>query len=270
VAGSHSGAVADLRANLFLTSETSYPTQDFSLAGLVNAEFFNDAFELGGGIQLQRLLPVNPQRTTPRTLRNISSIDSAAQDISYYTFSGAKAMARMCIDIKKIVPMSIFGDEDLKLYGEAAVLGIKDYDTLYDDITQRVPLMFGFGIPSFKVLDMLAFEAEYYTNPYFNNNRNQLYPNIDNFSPAIPYIIPDQANDLQGGHGAVYEAHRRWKWSVFAKKKFGSSFQIVAQAARDHSRFQDPMNRLTYYTYDGDVTIAGNDWYYLVRLMWCF
>jgi hypothetical protein len=33
----------------------------------------------------------------------------------------------------------------------------------------------------------------------------------------------------------------------FCNKKFGDNFQIVAQAARDHSRFQDPMRNQPYY-----------------------
>lgn len=268
--GSLKGTFANLRGNLLLTSETTYPVQDFSLAGLVNGDLFNDAFEIGAGVQFQRLMPVDPSRSAPHTLRNIGSIDSAAQDTSYYTFSGTKLMARLCFDIKKIVPMSIFGDEDLKLYGELAVLGVTNYDTLYSNISQRIPLMFGFDVPSFKLLDVLAFEAEYYSNPYFNNNQNQVYPNIDNYPPATPYVISDQDDDVQGGHGVVNEADRRWKWSVFAKKKFGGNFQIVALAARDHSRFQDPMRNLTCYTYNGDVTIAAKDWFYQLRLMWGF
>jgi hypothetical protein len=271
--GTFAGAIANLRGNLLLTSETTYPVQDFSLAGLVNADFLNDAFELGGGIQLQRLLPVDLQRTTPHDLDNIAKVDSVTNDTTFYTYSGTKVMARMCFDVKKLVPMDILGKEDLKIYGECAILGLKNYDTTYyDKISERMPIMFGFDIPAFKLFDVLAFEAEYYTNPYFNDNRYQLYPSLENNMPAIPYIIADEGNDadVNGGHGVVTTTHHRWKWSVFARKKFGSNFQIVAQAARDHSRFQDPMHNQPYYTYDGDVTIAGNDWYYLVRLMWCF
>jgi hypothetical protein len=272
--GSLTGAAANLSGNLLLTSEMTYPVQDFSLAGLVNADFLNDAFELGGGIQFQRLIPVDPHRTTPHTSKNTIAIDSVNQDTSFYTFSGTKVMARICFDIKKLAPMSFLGDEDLNIYGECAILGLKNYDTIYyDKISERMPVMFGFTVPTLKMLDLLALEAEYYTNPYFNNNRNQWYPaNIenDNNLPATPYIIPGQEDDVDGGHGAVRTIHHRWKWSVFAKKKFGDNFQMVAQVARDHSRFQDPMNRLPYYTYDGDVTTAGNDWYYQVRLMWCF
>lgn len=270
LSGAVKGESANLRGNLLLTSEMTYPVQDFSLAGLVNTDLFNNAIELGGGLQFQRLIPVDPKRTTPKTQRN-SITDSSSTDTSYYTYSGTKAMARLCFDVKKIIPMvSILGDEDLKIYGECAILGLKNYGTYYKNISERMPLMFGFDFPAFKLLDVLALEFEYYTNPYFNNNRNQIYPDVDNYSPAVPYVFTSQANDIDGGHGVTSVKDHRWKWSLFARKKIGQNFQIVAQAARDHSRFQDPMNHQTYYTYDGDVTISAKDWYYLLRLEWQF
>jgi len=268
--GALKGTAANLRANLFLTSEVTYPVQDFSLAGLVNAGVLNNAFELGAGIQLQRLISVDPKRTTPHNLNN-SIVDTITNDTSYYTYTGTKLMGRICFDIKKIIPMMTFlGDEDLKIYGEGAILGISNYGIFYDNISERMPLMFGFDIPAFKILDVLALEFEYYTNPYFNNNRNQVYANNDNYKPATPYLLPDQENDSQGGHGPTSVKDHRWKWSIFAQKKIGRNLQLVAQAARDHSRFQDPMIRQTYFTYDGDVTLSAKDWYYLLRLEWQF
>ncbi len=266
--GTLSGKSAGLRGDILFTSETTYPAQDFSATGLVNAGLFNKAVELGAGVQFQRLIPVDPARTTPHTLRNICSVDTMTGDTSYYSFSGIKFMGRWCFDIKKALPIGIFGEEDLKLYGEAAVLGLKNYDSLYKNLSERIPVMLGFNIPTFKLLEVAAFEIEYYSSPYFNNNRNQIYPNIDNYPPATPYIIPDQ--DVNGGHGVTKVTDKRLKWSVFIKKTLTTNFRIVAQVARDHSRFQDPMHRQTYYTYDGDVTIAAKDWYYLIRLMWCF
>jgi hypothetical protein len=273
--GAYEGVVADLQANVFLTSEMTYPVQDFSLAGLVNADFVNGALELGGGVQLQRLISVKPERTTPRSVSNISNVDSFAvagdsmgYDTSYYTYTGAKLMSRFCFDVKKLVPMGIFGDEDLKLYAELAVLGVKNYGTYYDNITERMPLTMGFNFPAFKYLDLFAIEAEYYSSPYFNDNTTQLYA-IERYMPATPYVIYDQADD-PSGHGKVSTVAHHWKWSVFLMKRFGGNFQIVAQAARDHSRFQDPMNRIPYVSYNGDVTIGADDWYFLIRLMWTF
>ena len=100
-----------LRQNLMMLSETTYPTQDVSLAYLANADFWNDAFELGAGIDAARILPVDPQRTTPQNIDNSDTIISATHDTShsYYTFAGIKTIARMCFDVKKVVPMSFLG-----------------------------------------------------------------------------------------------------------------------------------------------------------------
>lgn len=270
--GTLKSAVANLHGSIFLTSEMTYPVQDFSLAGLVGADILNGAFDLGGGIQFQRLIPVDTKRTTPQTEKNISYADTATHDTIYYSYSGTKMMARICFDIKKLLPISILGEEDLKIYSEYAILGLRNYDRFYDNISERMPFMFGMNIPGFKIIDLLSLEFEYYTNPYFNNNRNQLYADVDNTMPAIPNVSKDPIDDpsQNGGYGVVSTADHRWKWSLFAKKRIGKNFEIVAQAARDHSRFQDPMNRMTYYTYDGDVTLSSKDWYYQLRLMWRF
>jgi hypothetical protein len=270
--GTLKGAGTNLHGNLFLTSEMTYPVQDFSLAGLVSADVLNGAIDLGGGIQFQRLIPVDTKRTTPRTEKNISYADTVNHDTTYYSYSGTKMMARICFDIKKLLPMSILGEEDFKVYSEYAILGLKDYDRFYDNISERMPFMFGMNIPGFKLIDLISLEFEYYTNPYYNNNRNQLYADIDNTMPAVPNVSKDPSTDptQNGGYGVVTTGDHRWKWSLFAKKRIGKNFEIIAQAARDHSRFQDPMNRQTYYTYDGDVTLSAKDWYYQFRLMWRF
>ena len=268
----HSGTIAgsipySLKHNLLLTSEINYPTQDFSLSYLANADFFNDAFELGGGIEASRLLQVDPDRTTPHTVANkIPNNDSTAEP-SYYTFAGTKVMARTCFDIKKIVPMNFLGKEELKIYGEWSILGLKNYAGYYEKISSRMPIVVGFNVPTFKLLDVLSCEAEYYQSPYFNDNWNQLYA-YDSYLPATPNIITDQAYDQY--HGKVSAKDHYWKWSVYAKRSLSSNFQIVAQAARDHERFQNPFNNQPYYLYSGDVTFGRGDWSYLVRLMWNF
>ena len=86
-----------------------------------------------------------------------------------------------------------------------------------------MPLMFGFDVPAFKLLDVLAVEVEYYTNPYFNDNKTKLYA-IERNMPATPFIILDQAND-PNGHGVVTTTAHHWKWSVFAKKNSVETFR---------------------------------------------
>ena len=48
-----------------------------------------------------------------------------------YTFAGTKIMARFSFDMKGLIPadslFGLLGKEDLKLYGEATILGLKNY-----------------------------------------------------------------------------------------------------------------------------------------------
>ena len=164
--------------------------------------------------------------------------------------------------------MPFLGKEDLKIYGEYAILGLKDYPRYYNNISERMPVMFGFDIPTFKFLDVLAFEAEYYTSPYFGNNSQTLYDGYD-----YPVPIPDPNwtdEEYNTDHGLVTTTAHRWKWSLYGSKAFGKNFRIVAQAARDHSRFQTSLYDQPYYLFDGDVTVGAKDWYYLFRAVWSF
>lgn len=256
-----------VRQNLMVTSETTYPTQDLSLAYLANADLLGDALELGAGIQASRILPVDPSRTTPHTVADTIAVNPVTHDTSFYTFAGTKVMARVCFDIKKLAPMDFLGGEDLKIYGEGAILGLKNYGSYYDKISERMPVMFGFDVPAFKALDLLSVEAEYYSNPYFNDDFLAVYPQ-NFYTPAIPDVNSASSEQTNTDHGVVTTSVHRWKWSVFARKDLGRNFQIVAQAARDHSRFQNPKYNEPYYLFDGDVTVGAKDWYYLVRLVW--
>ncbi len=257
-----------IRQDIIVTSETTYPPQDLSLAYLSNADFFHDAFELGAGIEAERLLSVDPLRTTPHIASDTISVNQVTGDSSFYTFAGTKIMARTCFDPKKVLPMPFLGKEDLKIYGEYAILGLKDYPRYYNNISERMPVMFGFDIPTFKFLDVLAFEAEYYTSPYFGNNSQTLYDGYD-----YPVPIPDPNwtdEEYNTDHGLVTTTAHRWKWSLYGSKAFGKNFRIVAQAARDHSRFQTSLYDQPYYLFDGDVTVGAKDWYYLFRAVWSF
>ncbi len=80
-------------------------------------------------------------------------------------------MARASFDIKGIFPMDFLGEEDLKIYGELAILGLKDYPGHYNDFSKRIPMMLGFNLPFFGLLnlflprftklDVLKLELEY-------------------------------------------------------------------------------------------------------------
>jgi len=119
-------------------------------------------------------------------------------------------MAMFNVDFKRWLPINGLGPNDLKLYGEASVLGVKDYGNLYNDIWQRIPVMMGFNIPTFGWLDYLSLEVEWYGSPYRNSlgkigNFNSLSqpgvspfpvePLSDSLSPNTPSPVPMSYDD---------------------------------------------------------------------------
>jgi len=220
-----SSNIGDLKLDLLLTSEINYwPLMDFSLAGFAEYKLFN-FIDLGLGINFYRLFPVEASKTTPKIIDNqIPYTGADTSKIEYYTFAGTMVNARLALDLKEIpkalgVSTDIFGHKDLWLYGELAVLGLKDYEYMYDTLSQRMPLMMGFNFPCFKLLDVFSIECEYWDNPHVNSYRGI-------WSNQLPQWPPEKNDQTDKA---------KWKWSVYAKKSvLKDHVQLMFQIARDH------------------------------------
>ncbi len=233
---------------LLLTSETQmFPTQDFTLSYLgdvVCAKFL----DIGGGVSWCHLLSVNDDFTTPHTVLNQVIGDST----HYYTFKGTKLMARFSIDPKVFFPSDIFGSEDLRLYGEGTILGLKNYPGYYAKLNERMPLMAGFNIPAFKLLDELSVEMEWYDSPFPNS-----YRRVYEYYLPLPSDFSDSA---------MYKSDN-WKWSVYAEKTVAGGISLIAQVARDHVRTVTH----DYMKQDKEEALrTTNDWYYMLKCKFAF
>ena len=170
---------------------------------------------------------------------NPSDMYGDSANPSTYTFAGTKVMARASIDSKELLPdelKSLFGKNDLKLYGEAAILGVKNYpvsldsSTRYTDILKRTPVMFGINLPTFKILDVLSIEGEWFGSPYPND-----------MSEIVRFGVPTPLNSTTANSGVSAYADstkNKWKWSIYAKKTIANHFSVVAQVAKDHYRWE--------------------------------
>ena len=72
---------------------------------------------------------------------------SLPDSTGHYTFAGTKLMARASFDFKpffKSFSDRFLGPNDLKIYSEAAILGVKDYPGYYSKLRDRIPRMIGF------------------------------------------------------------------------------------------------------------------------------
>jgi hypothetical protein len=129
----------NLKFDLLFTSATVYPTMNWSLALLGSYDIANLHFiEIGAGIDWAHLFDVYTAHSFPirmggdptephSNLNDAYYVDTVTHDTSYYTFKGTKVMGRISIDPKYFLKSSLLGKEDLKLYAEADIIGLKSY-----------------------------------------------------------------------------------------------------------------------------------------------
>jgi hypothetical protein len=230
---------------------------------------------VGWGAQWANLLSVDESQTTPEnSVGNTDIMYVQNGDTGYYTFRGIKLMGRFSFDPKPLFPKTdLFGEEDCRLYGEAAILGLQSYPANdsgsyategystqknlwgYDTLAYKIPVVLGFNVPTFKLLDVLGAEVEWYGCKYPDN---LAYVDGKGGSPSLPlpYHYVRQPYDFDN-----------WKWSIYAKKMFAHDhFGVIVQCARDHSRLQSLQDDNAYYELEEAQTLP-NQWYWMTKLV---
>ena len=271
-----------LSFDVLFTQETQIiPINDWSLSFL--AGYKNSLLDVGAGIMFDRLIPVAGKMDVP-------VFQGGAQDTFYTSdgtldslrWGGTKLMARVAIDPKAILPEGInrfFGKEDGKIYAEAAILGLNSFTAykkatdpqgniipgsyvvdsmmnFYSDIKQRIPIMFGFNVPTFKLLDYLSVELEYFGWPYS--------PSLYDYQNLV-YTVPKPIIPKVSGKEALYTKSDDWKFSFNVRKTIFGHFSIIGQIARDHTRHD------AYYSSFADpeeVFLDNNDWGWWLKLQY--
>jgi hypothetical protein len=253
-----------LHIQQLFTQEVQLPSFfDFSLSYLLDYDF-KKIVTVGGGIMLCRLISTNASVTTPKASQTAFFDSSAPDSIGRYTFQGTKLMVRFSFDPKRLLFPSgnflFFGKEDLKLYGEAAILGTQDYKgdlgaEFYKQMWKRTPIMLGFNAPGFNLLDVIALETEYYQWDRPNAMKNVL---------ENGYPIPDNPQNPDINYNAD-----NWKWSVYAKKMFFSHFSILALMARDHLFHFSPTDEQRMSDRE-EMFRTNADWYWVLKFGYNF
>ncbi len=239
---------------LWTTSLQQFPLGDFSFGAILGSDPFR-GITVKAGILLDRVLPVNENLTHPGDAEIEDPITGEKERLTY---AGTKAMGCLNLDAKKIIfgeeYPAIFGNEDLKLWIEGNILGLENYKNYYDQINERTTIAFGLKVPTFKLLDILAVEAEWFGWKYPNSierpiNSNKPYPEYQ----AANYLPEEWEED-------------DWKWSVYAKKDI-SDISLIVQFASDHlqlwsMRAVDQVFR--------DNLVKTSDWYYQFKIQYRF
>jgi hypothetical protein len=294
--------------DLILNSEREIPpTFDWSLAYAAKYKPVN-MLEFGGGVNFYRLIPYRSDLTIPGQSKEIRQdpimqlryieIDSSglAPDTTFFTHQGVKLMGMFSLDLKPLFSVKSFGENDLRLYGETAILGIQNYGKTYGDITRRIPFMVGLNLPAFGILDYFSFELERYGSPYRNDltrigNNNSVAP-WTNQQHAIPSPKPASYADYGFNEQGVWidpvdPAHvvnikgsdvdkenltkDDWKWSVFLEKSIRNHIRFTAQVANDHYRPR-PIATGLIFSNGGtaEAFSSPQDWYFMFRMGYFF
>lgn len=280
------------QSDFILASETNLPPLFSITPAYVASLAAVKGVTVGAGIACNHCLSTRPSEESPKFSKNqiirsvtvspdTGDIDNNGatneyvyrydrDSTSFYTFQGVKVSANASIDPKAYIPMSFLGPEDLKVYGEIAVLGWKNYSYLYEKRSERMPIMVGVNIPTFKLLDVLSLEVEYYNSKFVNNYRNVIYDAIPTWyrteeltETADPNVYIATEEDYNFNES--WTKRDNWKWSLYGRKEVIKGVRVFAQAASDHMR---------PYTFDLGAFPAyvpvtnrnGKDWYYIVRL----
>jgi hypothetical protein len=255
---------------LLISDNENFPYFDLSTAYIANYNF-GKTLRIGAGVNFYHWYAITDSLTNGNWDRvnsvDIDTTNPAAPDTTTFGFSGTKVMANAAFDPKSLFGNpEIFGAEDLKIYFEVAVLGLDNtapYKKVYGTLQQRMPMMIGFNIPCFKLLDRLAIEVEHYGSKAkddlagFNHTAGS-HPN------PLPLKDPVTKQPIVASKDDT-------KWSIYGSRVMGGHTKVSFQIANDHFR-------PGVYTGDGDNNAAGSqslmtsskDWYTMLKLAYFF
>lgn len=297
-----------IKNHLIISMERDFsPMHDFALTYIGDVNI-GRIFNVGAGVCLNHLIPIRRDKTTPEKLGNRFLGDSALNSSygtmfdpetneiidtlsgdEYFTFKGVKVMAKACFDPKGFFENTPFGEEDLKLFGEMAILGVKDYPFYFDERKNRIPIMFGFNVPpplsvvfdnlfDFRVLDLFSIQLEWYGSEFANSLENmyeeqlplwKIYGNDPSFYDDTTRYHNDDKLGYQETYREFFQKDN-WKWSINMRKKFNTFFTLYLQMANDHYRAKLYTARPQYLSQtNGDpkpFQFFGRDWYFVLRL----
>ncbi len=184
--------------------------------------------------------------------------------LGYYSFKGIKMMARASFAPFGNGESDLFAANDLKIYAEMGLLGWKNYPVFYENRMKRMPIMLGINIPTFRFLDVLSFEFEYWDHE-FPNDEFKLWDQTLPIPGGIGSVSSRQA--FVQNPTAYIDTKDNIKWSIFAEKTLSTGLALNIQVANDHLRVMDFNNKMTYQpvTRNGG-DFFGGDWWYLIRL----
>ncbi len=270
-------SIGGLKDDLLLISETEdRPYFDFSVADVLSWQA-TPALQLGVGVNFYRALPRNGKYTSPtKSCANntgaYQQIDNSNTQICYEldtlsidtvahtavvdtvlgSLAGTKLMGRFRYDPKAALGLESLGKQDLVLYGEVGVLGLKNYPKYYKSIKERTPIMLGLNLPAWGYLDKFSLEVEYY------GSKNS--PDVGNSELSYSWV-PRQVP-------GVNFTRDNFKWAFYFSKVVAGHLRLSGQVADDHLRMFGPPD--IGYTSWAESLTTPKDWYWMLKSTYFF
>lgn len=299
----HSEPLEGFSNDLIFRSETELPPVfDISLAYISSYKIM-PGVEIGAGVNFYRLIPANSKVTKlDEGEFKISTLGTHPYDgdYGYYidfdttyaadsitvenidtttiraSHQGIKLMGRFSIDLNTLTQLNI--SKSFKLYSEVALLGIKDYEGIYPNKKERIPVMFGMYLPV-PWLDEAVVEAEWYGAKY-KNDYQKLYKSASPIPKGNPeYDRTDSSGYVKGTtipfsdpYDVTNMTKDNIKWSLYLTKSFMTNTKISLQIANDHYRpfthyFVDPTGEATEFS---TAFTTLKDWYAMMKIGYNF
>jgi hypothetical protein len=173
---------------LLTTMRDITPFYDLTISSVTRVSF-GKAFSFGAGISLDNwITTIAPENSVTHDYSSNGYLNSPA-DTGYYTYKGIKLVGQVMIDPKQFFKhSSFFGEKDLQLYAEAAILGLQNfpasnkYDSTnrsnvfgYDTLSKRIPVTIGINLPTHQFLSYCIIPAvlAYGLEPVSNHKLSQ-------------------------------------------------------------------------------------------------
>jgi hypothetical protein len=267
---------------------------------------YRKIFDIGGGIMFDRFIAVDslstyaPSRNGPPS----TYIDPKDSTTKVFGHSGTRVMARFSFDPKRLFfedGRGPFGENDLRLYGEGAVLGLDDYPVYYQDLNKRIPRMIGIDCPTHEIFSYgIVPGVLAYSLPQLDRRRAKsaiisessglLFGTCswiarkylkwdvrpDLCAVELEYYGWDHSNSYMWvtmeGTALPYSAsdeytehdyqNDNWKWTVYLKKTFYKHSYVLIQFANDHWSLPQYDEK----NYDRDEFCGRNThWYWITK-----
>jgi hypothetical protein len=260
--------------DFILSSEMEfYPYFDLSPAYVANFQV-HPAFRIGAGVNFHHLISVDRKLTDGYSKADRWKYVSQTGDTTYLGYDGTKVMANFSFDPKQLMDASIFGAEDLKLYGEVALLGLDNdeaHKAIYGDYSKRMPVMMGFNLPVFNYLEHLSVEFEWYGAEFEDNLDGYKVSGTEGEPKPYPTNWGTTTDKSNSATSAPAFKRDNVKWSVHGSKLVQKHVMLTFQVANDHYRpgifdgyaDSNPPRR-------DALLVTPKDWYSSLKLAYFF